>query len=159
MSSSLEEQSSRTAYVATCAGVNGEIGSMVYAFICSKKLVLADQGACGFPPVRMDCHPCSMRAPDATCTQFARTRDGFSPMPRTSKETAPIHGARRAHPLASQPGRCRRPARSAAMTPPSMSRSLPVMKAASGPKRKAAADAISSVVPTRPAAEASIIAR
>ena len=43
------------------------------------------------------------------------------------------------------------------MTPPSMSRSLPVMKLASGPSRNAAADATSSVVPTRPAADVSII--
>jgi hypothetical protein len=48
MNSSLEEKSSRTAYVATCAGVNGEIKSMVYAFISSKKLVLADQGHVAF---------------------------------------------------------------------------------------------------------------
>jgi hypothetical protein len=34
---------------------------------------------------------------------------------------------------------CHRPARRAAMTPPSMSRSVPVMKPASGPRRKAAA--------------------
>ena len=54
---------------------------------------------------------------------------------------------------------CHRPARRAAMTPPSMSRSVPVMKPASGPSRKAAAVATSSAVPTRPVAETSIIFR
>ena len=53
-----------------------------------------------------------------------------------------------------QPASLMRPARRAAMTPPSMSRSLPVMKPASGPSRNAAAEATSSAVPTRPAAEA-----
>ncbi len=44
----------------------------------------------------------------------------------------------------------------AAMTPPSMSRSVPVMNLACSPSRKAAASAISSLVPVRWAAEASI---
>ena len=45
----------------------------------------------------------------------------------------------------------------AAMTPPSMSRSVPVMNLACSPSRKAAASAISSLVPVRWAAEASIM--
>src|SRR4051794_6635297 len=61
--------------------------------------------------------------------------------------------------LVDQTPNCQRPARRAAMTPPSMSRSVPVMKPASGPRRKAAAVATSSAVPTRPAAETSIIVR
>ena len=44
----------------------------------------------------------------------------------------------------------------AAMTPPSMSRSVPVMNLACSPSKKAAASAISSLVPVRWAAEASI---
>ena len=44
----------------------------------------------------------------------------------------------------------------AAMTPPSMSRSVPVINLACSPSKKAAASAISSLVPVRWAAEASI---
>ena len=44
----------------------------------------------------------------------------------------------------------------AAMTPPSMSRSVSVMNLACSPSKKAAASAISSLVPVRWAAEASI---
>ena len=50
-------------------------------------------------------------------------------------------------------------ARMAAMTPPSMSRSEPVMKEPSGPRRRAAASATSDGVPIRPAAEVSIMCR
>ena len=49
------------------------------------------------------------------------------------------------------------PVRMLAMTPPSMSRSVPVMNLACSPSRKAAASAISSLVPVRRAAEASIM--
>ena len=49
------------------------------------------------------------------------------------------------------------PVRIAAMTPPSMSKSVPVMKRACSPSRKAAESAISSLVPVRWAAEASIM--
>ena len=50
------------------------------------------------------------------------------------------------------------PVRMLAITPPSMSKSVPVMNFACSPSRKAAASAISSLVPVRLAAEASIMA-
>ncbi len=50
------------------------------------------------------------------------------------------------------------PVRIDAITPPSISKSVPVMKRACSPSRKAAASAISSLVPVRWAAEASIFA-
>ena len=49
------------------------------------------------------------------------------------------------------------PVRIAAMVPPSINRSVPVMNPACSPSRKAPASAISSEVPVRSAAEASII--
>ena len=49
------------------------------------------------------------------------------------------------------------PVRIDAITPPSISRSVPVMKRECSPSRKAAASAISSLVPVRWAAEASIM--
>lgn len=58
-------------------------------------------------------------------------------------------------------GRCCQswPARIAAMTPPSMRRSEPVMKAPSGPRRYPAMAATSAGVPMRPAAEVRIMFR
>lgn len=53
----------------------------------------------------------------------------------------------------------RSPNQYAAVTPPSIRKSLPVMKAPSGPMRSAATVPTSSGVPARPAAESSIMRR
>src|SRR5665647_3613971 len=54
-------------------------------------------------------------------------------------------------------GSCIAPERTTAITPPSTSRSVPVMNDADGPSRNAAASAMSDGVPIRPVPETSII--